>query len=165
MAIAIPIQIKESESELLSVLSKAKAYQRARVKMLLLILRGTVSVVELAKGTKSGTASILTWKKAYNSGGLEGLLADKRGGDKRSEISSEQKQALKQKLSDPKAAFRSYDEARSWAKEELGIDKEYHAFNKYLKRNFGTSLKVGRKSHTKKDGTATADYKKPSREA
>lgn len=165
MAAIIPIKVKETESELRLALSKAKPYQRSRVKMLLLIATGTSAVSELAKKTKSGTASILTWKKAYNNGGLEALLADKRGGDKRSEITAEQKQALKEKLSDPNTAFRSYDEARKWAKQELGIDKEYHAFNKYLKRNFGTRLKVGRKSHTKKDPTATADYKKPFREA
>ena len=165
MAAIIPIQIKETESELRQALSKARPYQRARVKMLLLIAAGTTAVGELAKKTKSGTASIRIWKLAYNAGGLESLLSDKRGGDKRSGISAEDKQAIKEKLSEPKGAFRSYDEARTWAKEELGIDKEYHAFNKYLKRNFGTSLKVGRKSHTKKDETATADYKKPSRGA
>jgi len=165
MAAIIPIEVKETESELRQALSKAKAHQRARVKMLQLIAGGTTAVGELAKKTKSGTASIRIWKLAYNTGGLEGLLGDKRGGDKRSGISVEDKQAIKEKLSEPKGAFRSYNEARTWAKEQLGIDKEYHAFNKYLKRNFGTSLKVGRKSHTKKDETATADYKKPSREA
>lgn len=52
---------------------------------------------------------------------------------------------------------------KTWMKTELGIDKEYHAINKYLKRNFGTKLKVGRKSHVKKDDAAIAVFKKPAR--
>ena len=164
MCMTIPISIKVSETEtaLRLALSKAKPYQRARLKMLLLLATGTSAVGELARKTKSGTASIRIWKLAYHAGGLEALLSDKRGGDKRSGISAEDKASICKKLSDPNGGLRSYKEARVWLKEELNIDKKYHALNKYLKRNFGTKLKVGRKSHVKKDQTATADYKKPS---
>jgi transposase len=93
------------------------------------------------------------------------LTADQRGGDFKSNISDEDKEKIEKKLSDPKNAFTSFAEAQAWLKSELGIDKKYHAVNKYLKRNFGAKLKVGRKSHVKKDEAAAAVFKKPIRGA
>ncbi|MBK8441926.1 MAG: hypothetical protein IPL35_00285 [Sphingobacteriales bacterium] len=46
--------------------------------------------------------------------------------------------------------MRSYKEAQQWLKSELGIEKQYNTVRMYLKRNFGTKLKVGRKSHIKR---------------
>ena len=161
MSSIIPITVTESELFLRMLFNKCKPYQRSRVKMLLLLAMGTTSVNDLAKKTKSGTASIRIWKLRYNAGGIEALLADRRGADKRSGITAEQKQKIAAKLSNPTDAFRSYVEAQVWLKTELGIEKEYHAVNKYLKRNFGTKLKVGRKSHVKKDEAAVAVFKKP----
>jgi transposase len=72
---------------------------------------------------------------------------------------------IEKKLSDPKNAFTSFGQAQTWLKEEFGIAKNYHAVNKYLKRNFGAKLKVGRKSHVRKDEAAVAVFKKPIRGA
>ncbi|MBK8444601.1 MAG: winged helix-turn-helix domain-containing protein [Sphingobacteriales bacterium] len=56
--------------------------------------------------------------------------------------------------------MRSYKEAQQWLKSELGIEKQYNTVRMYLKRNFGTKLKVGRKSHIKKDEAAVDTFKK-----
>ncbi|MBK8442993.1 MAG: hypothetical protein IPL35_06080 [Sphingobacteriales bacterium] len=45
--------------------------------------------------------------------------------------------------------MRSYKEAQQWLKSELGIEKQYNTVRMYLKRNFGTKLKVGRKAISK----------------
>ena len=157
---SIPVLVKESKEELQKLHRQSAAHLRPRLKMLMLISTGIEEMAVLCAKTGANRDTILQWKKAYNSGGTDALLSGKRGGDRRSGISTEQKHALKEKLSEPKGAFRSYNEARAWAKEELGIDKEYHAFNKYLKRNFGTRLKAGRKSHVKKQDEAVALFKK-----
>jgi len=163
MSAPINIAVSESLDELKSVLAKTTDYLKPRVRMLLLIARGIAISAELAAKTGLSIPTILSYKKKYADGGLPALLQDKRGGDKRSGLSDDQKAQIKAKLSDPKNGLRSYGEMKAWYKTELGIDKEYHAINKYLKRNFGTKLKVGRKSHVKKDEAAIAVFKKPAR--
>ena len=119
--------------------------------MLILIANGITTVSTLCAKLGISPPTLKDWKNRYRQGGIEALLSEKRGGDKRSGISTEQKQLIAEKLSNPQDAFRSYGEAQAWLKTALGIHKEYHALNKYLKRNFATQLKVGLKSHVKKD--------------
>lgn len=163
MSAPISITVSESQEELKSILAKTTDYQKPRVRMLLHIAKGTAISRELAAKTGLSIPTILSYKKKYAEGGLQALLKEGRGGDKRSGLSSEQKALIKAKLSDPKNGLRSYVEMQAWLKAELGIEKQYHALNKYLKRNFGTKLKVGRKSHVKKDEAAVAVFKKPAR--
>ena len=165
MAIRLEIQVQETEETLKGRLLKASVHQRPRLKMLLCLVRGKSTTAELAAATGANKNSIAAWKKRYASGGLDALLADDRGGDFRSGLDDEQKQKIKQKLSEPKEALTSYKQAQQWFEEELQVKKNYHAINKYLKRNFGTKLKVGRKSHVKKDEAAVAVFKKPTRGA
>lgn len=161
MAKGVTLIVKESIEEIKLLHSKAPIHLRSRYKMLLHILNGCTGTNALAAKTGVSSNTISIWKRRYNSGGLEQLSSDKRGGDFKSDISIEDKKKIEQKLSDPKNAFTSFGQAQAWLKEELGIDKQYHAVNKYLKRNFGAKLKVGRKSHVKKDEAAVAVFKKP----
>ena len=165
MAKSVSIIVKEPVADLKELYSKAPVHLRPRYKMLILIAGGCTSSQELAAKTGASRNSIATWKQAYNAGGLNQLSNDRRGGDFISDISAADKKKIEKKLSDPKKAFTSFGEAQAWLKEELGIDKKYHAVNKYLKRNFGAKLKVGRKSHVKKDEAAVAVFKKPTRGA
>jgi len=162
MAKRVIITIKEELSDLKSLHSKAPIHLRPRYKMLILIAGGCTNSQELAAKTGVSRNTIATWKQSYAHGGLDCIMTDERGGDYKSNISAGDKKKIEDKLSDPKAAFTSFIEAQTWLKEELGIDKKYHAVNKYLKRNFGVKLKVGRKSHVKKDEAAVAVFKKPS---
>lgn len=165
MAKSIIIEVKESVEEINILLRKAAVHQRPRLKMLLLIAKGITVVGTLAAKTGVHRYTISGWKKRYHFGGLEALLSDERGGDFRSGISAENKKRIEERLSDAKDAFTSFGEAQQWINKELGINKKYHAVNKYLKRNFGAKLKVGRKSHVKKDDAAVAVFKKPGRES
>lgn len=164
MSAPINITVSETVEELKSLLGKTSDYLKPRLRMLIQIAKGTAISSELAVKTGISISTILVYKKKYREGGLKALLNDNRGGDKRSGLSAEQKQKIEAKLSDPKNGLRSYIEAQAWLKTELGIEKEYHAVNKYLKRNFGTKLKVGRKSHVKKDEAAVAVFKNPARD-
>ena len=50
--------------------------------------------------------------------------------------------------------FTSYKQAMDWINNTFGLQMEYHAVNKYLKRTFGTKLKVGRNTHINKHESA-----------
>ena len=160
MAILQVITVKETSEELSSMIKKASSYAKPRLKMLLAISEGITSTQDLVDKTKANRDSIRNWKNTYRATGLNGLLNDKRGGNNPSAMSTEQKQQLSAKLSEPKEAFTSYKEAANWINETFNLQMNYHAVNKYLKRNFGTKLKVGRKTHIKKEENAAALFKK-----
>jgi transposase len=165
MGKSITLTVKESIEEIKLLYGKAPIHLRPRYKMLLLICGGCTRTNDLAAKVGASANTISIWKGHYSSGGLAQLTSDQRGGDFKSEISSENKQKIAQKISDPDNAFTSFGQAQAWLKEELGIDKQYHAVNKYLKRNFRAKLKVGRKSHVKKDEMAVAVFKNATRAA
>ena len=128
--------------------------------MLLSILAGTTSTQELVLKTKANRDSIRNWKNTYRDKGIEGLIGETRGRKQPGAIGPKEKLQLQKKLSDPKGGFTSYNEAVEWINKTFGLQMEYHAVNKYLKRNFGTKLKVGRKTHVNKDENAAALFKK-----
>jgi transposase len=159
----ILIEVKESEQELRRAFRKASPAMRPRIQMLLAMATGIASsdTLTLARKAKTSTQSIRTWKKIYKKGGVSALLHEGRGGSIGA-IDEQGKQRIAQRLADVKNCFTSFEQARQWINEALGLDLDYHAVNKYLVRNFGLKMKVGRRSHTLKNETATADYKKPS---
>ena len=154
------ITVKETPVELTKLLNKSAHSVKPRIKMLLAITQGIVSTQELVGKVKANRNSILNWKNAYQLNGLQGLLEESRGGTRPSAINEKQKTQLQQKLSNPKSGFTSYTQAVDWINETFGLQMNYHAVNKYLKRHFGTKLKVGRKTHINKDDNAAALFKK-----
>ncbi len=153
------ISVKETPEELNKLLSKSTHSVKPRIKMLLAITQGIVSTGELVGKVKANRNSILNWKNAYQLNGIQGLLEDNRGGTRPAAVNEKQKKQLQQKLSNPKDGFTSYTQAVDWINETFGLQMNYHAVNKYLKRNFGTKLKVGRKTHINKDDNAAALFK------
>lgn len=160
MAILQTITIKESKEELTTLLRKSTTATKPRIKMLLSILAGTTSTQELVLKIKVNRDSIRNWKNTYRDNGIEGLIGETRGRKQPGAIGPKEKLQLQEKLSDPKGGFTSYNEAMEWINKTFGLEMEYHAVNKYLKRNFGTKLKVGRKTHVNKDENAAALFKK-----
>jgi transposase len=163
MAILQMIEVKESISELTRLLksSTTSIAIKPRLKMLIAISGGVITTKELSQHTKANRNSIGQWKKIYNDKGIAGLLSEERGGKRRGNISDEQKAQLYQKLSNPKGGFRTYKEAVQWINETFSIEMNYHAVNMYLKRNFSTKLKVGRKTHVNQDADSKEFFKNP----
>jgi transposase len=159
MAQTIHIVLLETTESLQLILGQIPSYKKARIKMLLRIATGLSSSKSLSAKLGVSANTIAIWKRSYHQSGLSGLLADDRGGDYRSGIDTATKQKIKAKLADPKDSLTSYKQAQQWISEELNIDKQYHAVYQYLRRNFDTKLKVGRKSHVKKDESAVAVFK------
>jgi transposase len=160
MAMLQQITVKETSEQLRDLLKKSADAIQPRIKMLIAIVDGITSTRDLVVKTKANRNSITNWKNTYRQKGIKGLLEDDRGGKRPAAINAKQKLQLHQKLSDPKGGFTSYKEAMEWINMTFGLQMEYHAVNKYLKRNFRTKLKVGRKTHVNKDDSAAALFKK-----
>lgn len=150
MAIRLIITVKESIEALKVLLSKSSAHQRPRIKMLLKIANGETSSAALAAATGATPDSISNWKKKYHTGGIDALLADARGGDFRSGLSAEQKEKIQQKLSSPTEALTSYKQAQAWFKEELEVEKNYHAVKQVSEAKLRHQIKSGSQKPRKK---------------
>jgi len=156
----IVIDVKESIKEL-KLLQKKHPSQYSRLQMLILIKEGTiVSKDDLAIALCVSNKSVHIWRTNYMRGGIDLLLEDKRGG-KAGQITAQAHQRLEQRLNSSDDGFRSFIDIQQWLKSDFGIEMEYQAVNKYVKRKFGARLKVARKSHVNKDPNATALFKKP----
>lgn len=157
------ITVKESVSELTKQIGNSAPAIKPRLKMLLAIANGVTATNELVLKTKSNRDSIRNWKNTYRKEGIKGLLRESRGGKRYGTINNNQKAQIQKKLSDPKNGITSYKQATAWINNTFGLAMNYHAVNIYLKRNFGSKLKVGRKTHVNKDPDAEDAFKKTTR--
>lgn len=161
MALLQKITVKEDVTELRKLIANSTPAVKPRIKMLLSIVQGVLSTSELVQKTKANRDSIRNWKNVYREQGIEGLLKEDRGGKRFGTLNEEQKAILHKKLSEVKGGFTSYIEAKEWINTTFGVKMNYPAVVMYLKRNFGTKLKVARKTHVNKDENASALFKKP----
>ena len=53
-----------------------------------------------------------------------------------------------------------YVELQQWIEKEFKKEVKYNTILKYAMKNFGSKVKVARKSHVKKDNEAVAAFKK-----
>src|SRR5438067_1988786 len=94
------IVVKEELAGLQTLYRKAAHHQRPRIKMLLISVQKDVhSKSELARHLKVNPNSVQEWKNRYKQGGLQGLLLDKRGGNRPSIIDAATDSAIRAKLS------------------------------------------------------------------
>ncbi|MFN8332007.1 MAG: winged helix-turn-helix domain-containing protein [Saprospiraceae bacterium] len=63
-------------------------------------------------------------------------------------------------MKDPKNGLAGYIELQQWIQKEFKKEVRYNTILKYAMRNFGSSVKVARKSHVKKDEMAVDTFKK-----
>lgn len=132
------------------------------LQMLIIIKQqGNMSKYDLASLLASSQSSVGRWRRIYITDGIEGILAENRGGKKRPAITRAVHDKLSRRLNDPKGGFRSFTEIQQWLEDYFNITMNYHAVNKYVKRKFGARLKVSRKSHVLKTPADEAVFKKP----
>lgn len=160
MAVLQLVTIREPMEELQRLYKRSSSIIKLRLKLLLLIQQGVVATQVLAAKLKVSDNCIGKWKKRYQQEGLEGLLKERRGGNRKGAIGAAIHQQIKKRLSDPKAGLTSYKQAQAWINATFGLSMKYHAVNKYLKYHFHSKLKVGRKSHIQKDPLAEQTFKK-----
>jgi len=163
MALPKIIQVKESETELNALVKKASNLIRPRIRMLIEMKRHQkmgISKRDLAEIVGVNHNSIQTWRTMYEQGGITDLCSHKKIGFRPSVFTKEEHTVIEDKLKDPKNGLRGYTELLNWIEDELGKDVKYNTLLKYCIRNFGSRVKVARKSHIQKDEQAVEAFKK-----
>jgi transposase len=98
----------------------------------------------------------------YAQGGLSRLCSHHKKGFRPSVFTKEEHSLIEDKLNDPKNGLRGYTELQEWIEQQFSKEIKYNTMLKYCMRNFGSSVKVARKSHVKKDEQAVDAFKKTS---
>lgn len=157
--------VKEDLEYLRKLLKKSTLFMSPRIKMLIEIKKHEdtgISKRDLADLVGVTHNSIQTWRTQYLKGGIDLLLSHKRTGFKPTLITAEEREKIEEILNNPFNGLRGYKELQAWVKQELNRDINYNTLYKYCIREFGSGIKVARKSHIKKDMEAVEVLKKTS---
>ena len=168
MASPKQIIIKESTAELKRLLKKASPLIAPRLRVLIEIKKAGdtgISKRELASATGVNHNSAQTWRTLYSKGGINAICSHNRKGFKKSVFDKEEHNAIGKKLQDPKNGLRGYTELLDWIEREFKKEVKYNTLLKYCMKNFGSRVKVARKSHINKDEEAVNALKKTSAKA
>jgi len=159
------IHIKETKTVLKSLLKNASPLIAPRILMLLVEAdhQSTgISRRDLADKIGVDPNSITNWRAVYSAGGIDAITSHQKTGFRPSVFTAEEHLAMEQKLKDPKNGLRGYVELQNWIETEFKKEVKYNTLLKYSIKNFGSSVKVGRKRHIKKDDEAVIRFKKTS---
>ena len=121
-----------------------------------------ISKRDLSKNTGYNHNSVQKWRKMYIHGGLEALLSHNKTGFKPSSFTEYEHELLSTKLHDAQNGLIGYKELQRWVESEMSKVVNYKTIYGYVRLNFGTKIKVARKSHVKKDDEAVEVFKKTS---
>ena len=160
------IVVKESVSELKKLLKTTPRLIFPRIRMLLEIKNneksGGISKRNLADLIGVNHNSIQTWRTLYLQGGIDNLIKYTKNEGRPTILSNEEHEAIKAKLNDNNNGLRGYVELLDWVETTFKKEIKYNTLLKYANREFGSSIKVARKSHVKKDPEAVSAFKKTS---
>lgn len=165
MALPKQINIKESLTELRSVLKESGPLIAPRIRVLIVLKENEkfgISKREVAGLVGVNHNSVQTWRSMYIKGGLKLVRSHNKKGFKPSIFSREEHAAIEQKLKNPKNDLRGYVELKAWIEKEFKRQVKYNTVLKYSMKNFGSKVKVARKSHIKKEDGAVETFKKTS---
>ena len=157
------IIVKETLSELKALLKNASPLIGPRLRMLIEIKKNDkagISKRNIAKLVGVDPNSVQTWRTLYVNGGLKALQRHNKKGFKPSVFTPEEHQSIEKKLKDPTNGLRGYTELLTWAEHEFKKQIKYNTLMKYCIKNFGSKIKVARKSHINKDPEAVIAFKK-----
>lgn len=166
MASPKSIEIKETVIELKKLLKSCPRLIIPRIRMLIEIKKheklGGISKRNLAEAIGVNHNSVQTWRTLYLQGGIKALTSYTKNEGRPTILSEEEHQAIKDKLNDSKNGLRGYVELLEWVETTFKKEMKYNTLLKYTNREFGSSVKVARKSHVKKDLEAVSTFKKTS---
>ena len=166
MANPIKITIKESISELKFLQRKHGELIGKRIQILIELKKNEstgISKRSVSESTGINHNTVLKWRKIYAKDGIAPFLVhNRKGGYKKSVFTLDEHNKIESKLKDPENGIVGFQEFKKWIETELNKDVLYITVVKYLQRKFKAKLKVGRKSHIKKDDAAVEVFKKTS---
>ena len=106
--------------------------------------------------------SVQSWRTVYSEGGIEAIQKHGKTGFRPSVFSKPEHDAIENKLKNPTNGIHGYVELLTWAEHEFKKQIKYNTLMKYSIKNFGSKIKVARKSHIDKNQEAVATFKKTS---
>lgn len=157
---SIRIEIQETAEEL-KQLHKQQPDKHLAQRLWFLYLLKTGTLKRLSQGPdllNQHRHTLGRWLKAYETGGLTGLMQRESPPGQSSRIPPELAAKFEERLNT--TGFPGgYVEAYAFAQEH-GWEVGYFGVRKYLKTHFGTQLKVARPQHFKQDPKARETFKK-----
>lgn len=163
MALPKQIIVKETLAELKALLKKASSIIAPRLRVLIEIKKheeAGISKRALAHLVGVDPNSVQTWRTLYYEGGLEALRTHGKTGFRPSVFTKEEHTSIENKLKNPTNGLRGYSELLNWTEHEFKKQIRYNTLMKYCIKNFGSKIKVARKSHIKKDQEVVVTFKK-----
>lgn len=156
------ITVKEELSEL------KKKFQASKNQKVKLKLKSLIMLKEdpdrkqedIANHLCIGYSTLKRWFKNYRTHGLDAFLRVIPTGVKKSVISEDIHEALKEKLNDSSDPLMGYWHAVLWVESNFNVTLKYQTLRKYMIKHFNTKLKVPRKSHYQKDEQAIEAFLK-----
>lgn len=158
----ILIDIKEDLEKLNLLYRNSKNFKvKRRIKSLILIKSNKFNTrEELANYLGVNVKTLYVWIKTYQEEGLDAMLIMSGGGKRRSIITDTIKKELEEKLNNSTSPLQGYTDAVEWVRKKFDIEINYHTLRSFMIVNFGTKLKIPRKSHYKKDEQAIEAFLK-----
>ncbi len=163
MALPTQFKVKETVADLRKLQKQCNSMIGNRIRAL----------IEFKKNEKAGISkravadivgvnhnSVQDWRKLYITGGIGLLMSYTKQGGRPTLFSKAEHSKIESKLKDAKSGLRGYVELQQWAEKEFKREILYNTLMKYAVREFGSKIKVARKSHIKKDEKAVEDFKK-----
>ncbi len=148
---ALP-EIRESEYELKQLLkTEKKPRRRERLQMLYLFRSGQAKTrISAAEMLLVHRTTVSDWLNAYERGGLGRLLHMKTKSNHQSSIPPHILHSLKRKLR-RRRGFNSYKSIQRWLEKRYSLCVPYSTVHGIVRYGLKAKLKVGRKSHVKKN--------------
>jgi len=145
-------EIRESVSELKHLLKTEKKVRRKeRIQMLYLFKTGQAKTrISAAQSLSVHRTTISCWLDAYERGGLDCMLHIGTKPNHKLSIPVHILHSLKRKLRRRKG-FKSYKSIQRWLQKRYGLFIPYSTLHGIVRYGLKAKLKVGRKSHAKKN--------------
>lgn len=162
MALLRIFTVKESKEDLENLRKTTKSH-RVKTRILFLLLKQAHPIdsqKELATYLNVSESSLRRWAKVYSDSGLSAMLKISNGGKRRMVITPDIHKGLEDKLKNSSDPLLGYNDAVAWVELHHGKRFKYNTLRTYMKRHFGSKLKIPRKSHYKKEDKAIAVFKK-----
>ena len=153
-------EIQESIPELKEMLRTEKRNrQRQRLQMLYLFKSGQADTrIKAAEMLAVNRMTIGRWLATYEKEGIPGLLSIKTKPNRKLSIPPCILHALKHELEKPEG-FSSYRAIQIWLDENFALSIPYKTVHGIVRYRLKAKLKVGRKSHVKKDQKKVDEFR------
>jgi transposase len=154
-----PIDVHQQAEQVLErERSEGIPWKLQRLQAIRLAMEGRESYQRIAGIVRTTSASLCQWIGWFRQGGIDELLGHANGakGGKAPRFDPPQWERFRAELA--KGRWRTARDAQHWLKEELGLVIARKEVYRHLGK-LGARLKVGRRSHIKKDPAATEAFK------